>query len=380
MKKNLILYALLIVYILFNVFVLTSINLPLFNELINPLVWIILFVVAYFLSKEESIRYKDQTNKIQTVVVILIIYSIFYFMLGMFFGYQRTPYSKDFLAIVKNLWAFGSIIFLQEYVRNSMIRIGKKNVLNFIMISLLFSFANIFYTSLFSHFSDIREIFTYTTSVIIPLFVTHGVLTYLSYVGGSKIPIVYRCIVFLPEFLLPILPNLDWFITAVIGLSLPLIVFVYVSYVHMIKTERLSRRSRRKYNPVLYVPTFVLIVFIVCFVIGVFKYQPIAVLSGSMSPTFNRGDAVVVKKLNRAEKDDLSKGDIIEFVSGSKYVVHRIVSVDHDQYGNRVFITKGDANNANDVGQVDYDSVIGTVSFIVPYIGYPSVWLSGMLS
>ena len=380
MKKNLILYALLIVYILLNVFVLSSANIPLYNELINPLVWGVLLAVAYYLSREESIRYKDQNGKTQSLLVALIAYVILYFLLGMVFGYQKTPYAKDFLAIMRNLWSFGSIIFLQEYVRNAMIRIEKKQVLNFIIIALLFSFANISYTSFFSHLSDVREIFIYTASIIIPLFVTNAILTYLSYVGGMRIPIIYRCVVSLPEFILPIIPNLDWFLTAVIGLSLPIAIFVYISYVHIMKTERMSRRAKRKYNPLVYFPAFGLIIVVVCFVIGVFKYQPIAVLSGSMAPTFCRGDAVVVKKLTPHEKDDLVKGDVIQFVSGSKFVVHRIARVTNDQYGNRVFITRGDANNANDVGQVEYDDVIGEVSFIIPYIGYPSVWLSGMMS
>ena len=380
MKKNIILYALLISYILFDIFVPTAVNIPLFNELINPFIWVVIVGITYFISREETIRYKDQNNKAQSLIVALIIYLIIYFFLGIIFGYQRTPYGKDILSIMKNLWAFGSIIFLQEYVRNSMIRNEPKKIINFIIIALLFSFANVSYTSFISHLSDVREVFTYTAAVLIPLFVTHAALTYLSYVGGMRLPIIYRCLIYLSEFIVPIIPNLDWFLTAVIGLSLPLIVFVYISYVHIVKTERLSRRTKRKYNPIVYFPTFILIVVVVCFVIGIFKYQPIAVLSGSMSPTFNRGDAVIVKKLNDEEKTNLKKGDIIEFASGSKYVVHRIAEVTNDRYGNRIFITKGDANNANDAGQVEYENIIGKVSFVVPYIGYPSVWLSGMIS
>ena len=380
MRKNLVLYALLIAYILLDVFVLSTTNIPLFNELINPFIWAVIVMVAYFLSRGESIRYRNEVNKVQSLIVALIIYSILYFFLGLLFGYQRTPYSKEFFAVLKNLWSFGIVIFLQEYVRNAMIRIEKKKIINFIIIVILFGCINVSYSSFSSHLGDVRDIFTYTAAIVIPLFVTNAVLTYLSYIGGMKLPIIYRCIIYLPEFILPIIPNLDWFVTAVIGLLLPLSVFVYMSYIHIIKTERLSRRTQRKYNPVIYAPIFGLIAIVVCFVIGVFKYQPIAVLSGSMAPTFNRGDAVVVKKLTQYEKDDLVKGDIIQFISGSKYVVHRISKVTNDQYGNRVFITKGDANNANDIGQVEYDNIIGKVSFIVPYIGYPSVWLSGIIS
>ena len=113
------------------------------------------------------------------------------------------------------------------------------------------------------------------------------------------------------------------------------------------------------------------------FVIGLFKYQPVAVLSGSMSPTFNRGDAVIVEKLNNREKDELKVGDIIQFVSGTKFVVHRIIDISNDENGNKLFITKGDHNNAADVGSVSLENIKGKVSFYIPLIGYPSVWLSG---
>ena len=89
---------------------------------------------------------------------------------------------------------------------------------------------------------------------------------------------------------------------------------------------------------------------------------------------------IILWKLTKSEKNELKKGDVIQFTSGSKYVVHRIVDVDNDQYGNRIFVTKGDHNNGEDVGTVGYDQIVGKVSFVVKYIGYPSVWLSGMVS
>ena len=72
--------------------------------------------------------------------------------------------------------------------------------------------------------------------------------------------------------------------------------------------------------------------------------------------------------------------DVIQFVSGTKYVVHRIVDVTNDNYGNKLFITKGDHNNTIDADKVHLENVKGKVTFVVPFIGYPSVWLSGAIS
>ena len=380
MKKNLILYALLIIYLLLTIFVLAPAQLPLYNEVINPLLWIILFAAAVFLSRGETLRVKDERNKTQSLIIALIIYSICYFLLGLVFGYQRTPYAKELFSILKNLWSFAGIIFFQEYIRNALVRIEKKNVLNFVAAACFFALVNIQFTSLSDHFTDIQEAFKYTTSVLIPLFVTSAVLTYLSYIGGAKLPIIYKLFMVVPEFILPIVPGLDWFITAVLGITVPLVIFVYLNYVHISKTERLSRKAKQKYNPAAYIPMFILIGLVVCFVIGIFKYQPIAVLSGSMSPTFNRGDAVVIRKLSSDEKYSLAKDDVIQFVNGNKFVIHRIIDVTNDEKGNKLFITKGDANNAPDADKVSYDAISGKVLFVIPYIGYPSVWLNGMVS
>lgn len=373
-------YALLLLYIFVNAVLIDSSAIPFYNEIVNPVIWIIICTVAVMLSRDTTLRVKDENNKTQSLVIILIIYIIIYFLLGLLFGFQKTPYSKDIFSILKNIWSFGGIIFFQEIIRASMIKLEKKKYINFIMIAILFVGVNLSFNNFGENFSSVKDTFIYLATTLIPLIVTSGVLTYLSYIGGARLPIIYRLFVTLPEFIVPIMPNLDWFVTAVIGITLPLAVFVYLNYVHINKQERLSRRARKKYSPVVYIPVFVFIALVAGFVIGVFKYQPVAVLSGSMSPTFNRGDAVVIQKLTKAEKNELKEGDIIQFTSGSKFVVHRIVEIGNDEYGNKTFTTKGDHNNGNDTYPVGIDQVVGKVSFVIPYIGYPSVWLSGMVS
>ncbi len=380
MKKSLIMSALVILYIIINSLVITPSQVPFYNELINPMMWIGLCVMAILLSKDSVLRVKDESNKTQSLIIVMIIYIILYFLLGLIFGFQKTPYSKNIFSVITNIWSFGGIIFFQEFIRASMIKVEHKRKFNFILVTILFTLANLSFTNFFDHFANVKEGFIYTVSTLIPLIVSNGVFTYLALIGGPKLPIVYRLFVTLPEFVVPILPNLDWFGTAIIGVTLPLAVFVYLNYVHVKKTERFSKRESRQYSPAVYIPVFIVIALVAGFVIGIFKYQPIAVLSGSMSPTFDRGDAVVVEKLNKAEKRELKKGDIVQYASGSQYVIHRIVEIENDVYGNRTFITKGDNNNGNDLNPVSSDQVVGKVAFVIKYIGYPSVWLSGMVS
>ncbi|WP_148415577.1 signal peptidase I [Haloferax sp. KTX1] len=97
------------------------------------------------------------------------------------------------------------------------------------------------------------------------------------------------------------------------------------------------------------------------------------VLSGSMSPTFDAGDVVVVRDVPPA---DISEGDIITYrEAGSAItdertdrVTHRVVAVDRSG-DSPVFRTKGDANEDVDSDPVAADRVVGRVWFHVPYLG-----------
>lgn len=379
MKSNFIIYGLLIFYLIINTFLLIPTGLDYYNY-INPFIWIGMFGLSYYLSQDSNLRIKGKKDKTQNLIIAMILYIIIYFLSGLVFGFERTPYSKSLISIIKNIWFFGSVVVFQEFIREDLIKNDKKSVLNFVFMTIVFALLDINISNISNQFADVQSGFIFVSTILIPATVSSAILTYLVYISGCKSSIIYRMFMLLPPFIVPIVPDYDWFATAIMGITVPLGVYVYLNYVHINKSERLSNREKRKYNPAVYVPVFVFIGLLAGFVIGVFKYQPIAVLSGSMSPTFNRGDAVVIEKLNTQEKDNLKKGDIIQFVSGTKYVVHRINDVTNDEYGNKMFITKGDHNNAVDFDKVHLENVKGKVAAIIPFIGYPSVWLSGAIS
>ncbi len=100
-----------------------------------------------------------------------------------------------------------------------------------------------------------------------------------------------------------------------------------------------------------------------------FGYQTLAVLSGSMEPTYHVGSILFVKKMPAQE---IQVGDPITFhLAGQNMVAtHRVVRVDKEK---KQFITKGDANNAED-GPTSFESLVGRASKIsVPLLGYISV-------
>jgi len=376
MGKSLLMCGVLLLYFALSLTILTPGNIPLFNVLVNPIIWIMITLTAWFLAKNDNLRTKNSQEKLQSILIVMIIYIIIYFGIGLFAGFQRTPYAKDLFSILKNVWAFGGVIIFEEITRNAMIRMNSKKSWYLVLITILFILIQINFGALIASYATIQSGFTYTSSIILPIIASNILLTYMSYIGGIKLPVIYRFVMSLPPFIVPIIPNLNWFITAVIGVTLPLIVYIYINYVHVRRVERLNRRKAKQYSPVGYIPVFAILTCVVLFVVGAFKYQPIAVLSGSMVPTFFRGDAVVIEKLSDSEKKNLKEGDIIQFASGGKYVIHRIVKIKKDKYENNIFITQGDYNNVEDAGHVEYEQIVGKYKFRIPFIGYPSVWLN----
>ncbi|GAA0669315.1 signal peptidase I [Natronoarchaeum mannanilyticum] len=92
------------------------------------------------------------------------------------------------------------------------------------------------------------------------------------------------------------------------------------------------------------------------------------VLSDSMSPEIESGDAIIVEETDPAS---IQEGDVITFVRSDEGtpVTHRVSGVD-ESGGQLSFETKGDANEQPDPTQVPAGNVIGAVAFTIPYIGY----------
>ena len=101
-------------------------------------------------------------------------------------------------------------------------------------------------------------------------------------------------------------------------------------------------------------------------------FEPMGILSGSMEPAYNVGGLVFIDTNARAE--DIGVGDAIAYrLRDDTVVTHRVIAKDE---GARAFTTKGDANNAEDLAPVPYDSLIGKAVFHVPRAGYVLMNLS----
>ena len=379
-KKVVALYAVIIAFLIGRVFIFSGSLESKYTSLCNPLFWLFMAILSYLVARDEpSQKMRNKYDITQSIVIIVIIYCMIYFSLGLVFGYERSPYSHEVVAILKNLWTFISVIVFQEFTRYQLVKLSPKKIGYYALITALFIIAEIDFWNFSSNFSNNVEFFKYMSQTIVPLIVTNCLFTYLSIMSANLPATIYRCLLMLMTILLPIFPSLNWLIKAMMEIVLVIIASLYVNYVDIKSSRIMTRRQVKKESVVSYIPFVIVLVVLVCFISGTFKYQPIAVLSNSMLPTFARGDAVIMKKIDKKDLKKLKKGTILYYSKEGRLIVHRIVSVKHTDDGKVEVTTKGDNNNANDPWVITEDDMIGTVSFMIPYIGYPSVWVNELL-
>ena len=96
------------------------------------------------------------------------------------------------------------------------------------------------------------------------------------------------------------------------------------------------------------------------------NYKFLIVESGSMEPAIHTGSVVVVKPV-----ESYQAGDVITFEDrgDDKTTTHRIVDLEVIS-GKTQYITKGDANNAEDTNRVSQSKVVGKVLISIPFAGY----------
>lgn len=92
--------------------------------------------------------------------------------------------------------------------------------------------------------------------------------------------------------------------------------------------------------------------------VSVLGYTYFEVASGSMSPTIEKDDMVIVK-LN----SDYEQEDIVTYKLNGDFITHRVKRIDSS-----TITTKGDANNTKDA-PISKDNILGRVVLIIPKAG-----------
>ena len=97
----------------------------------------------------------------------------------------------------------------------------------------------------------------------------------------------------------------------------------------------------------------------------IFGMKAAIILTGSMEPKIPTHSVVFVD--THTQVNEINVGDIIAFrVNDDTTVTHRVIEIDNNL---NEFITKGDANETEDLAPVPFDNFMGKTELVIPYVG-----------
>ena len=322
---------------------------------------------------------KCKINKIKRNVTILVfivttIYFIGIYGIGILTGYKTTNFEYSIKGVFDS--SFGLIVYIAcaEFLRYIFISGNRDKKYLIVLFTIVATLIEINLTLDFSNIGGIVSIFNLITKAILPAFAKNLLLSYLSYNLGVIPPLIYNIIMSIYMFVVPVFPNLNDYVVSLLGILLPYAIYIFASrMISEYYDQTTPEFNHRVFNVVDIVIGFIVLVLVI-FISGYFRFQLIGIASGSMYPSIKKGDAVMVDKKQKIE--DLKVGDIIAYRKDDKIIIHRIVSKEMNQDGTIAVDTKGDANNTNDNVEVTNNELVGKITFTIPYLAWPTVWLT----
>ncbi|MDD2360001.1 MAG: signal peptidase I, partial [Syntrophaceticus schinkii] len=189
--------------------------------------------------------------------------------------------------------------------------------------------------------------------------------------GGPLPAIAYRGVLQAFEWFSPVLPDLNWAMKALVGTVVPVVALGIIQEYFSFQLAPCCRRKKRGEQGIVSAAAFsVAAVIAIWFSLGVFPVKPAVIYSGSMRPSIEVGDIVIVAQKNTSLLD---VGDVISYrVKDSPIpTVHRVITIEGDG-SSKAFITKGDDNKEADQ-PVKPEQVMGKVVLKIPRVGWASI-------
>ena len=211
----------------------------------------------------------------------------------------------------------------------------------------------------------------------LPAIVLSAVATAFTSGGGIGVSAAYLWPIFTLKWLMPILPAYDWTVGALMGTAIPMGALVVARTLYEGTEEFRERYPEPPPAPpdaprswTRWSATAIAAVLIILFSNGIFGVRPYLLAGVSMEPAFERGDVIIVREV---PLETLEANDVIRFRQSRIDVAHRIIQILEDD-GELVFVTQGDNMERADP-VVTADRVSGKVTFVIPRIGWPSLWI-----
>ena len=339
-----------------------------FNKKVLALILAPVAVITVLLIKKKKAM---SFNSRQVTILMAgfgLIYLFVFYLMGIYFGYYKSPTPFGFKTIINFIIPFAVIIVASEFIRKTLI--VQKGKLSRVLLTIIMVLIDlVIYAGVYNVFV-LDDMLTILGFILFASISCNLLYNYITYRFGSKGVIIYRLMTIMYAYFIPYIPDIYIFFRSFLRMLYPYIIYLVLEYTYSKANFATSYRDRKKNlvaTAVLAVVMSLLIALISC----KFRYGVLVVGSGSMTGSMNLGDAVVYESYHNQE---IKKNEIIIFYKDNMKLVHRVIKIDN-MNGEVRYYTKGDANTNVDNGYITKDDIIGTTLFKIRYIGYPTLWL-----
>ncbi len=367
--------VLLLIISLFQIYVVKSFSYPIYL-----LILFVILGVSYYFLKFDKRKERLSKDIMLIIGIVVLLYWLIIYIVGYFSGFLMNSYQRSFFGITKNvLYGFG-LIASSEMFRHMFLRRRNDNKKIFVLTILVISMLEIVTKFSANQLDSNVQILKLLFSVVVPIFSKNIFLSFITLKVGCLSSILYRSLMELPLYIVPIIPNLGYYIENLVITILPLIILLIIYKLYYSDDGKIvSSRMYNKMNKisnVIYSFIVILLLGVVLLVSGIGRYIVYTIGSASMEDTINVGDVVVIDKKDKEFKEN----DIIAFYHNDVILVHRIIKIYKDAYG-EYYQTKGDNNETADSWLVKEKDVVGQYRMRFRWVGWPTVklneWLLG---
>jgi len=365
--------------LILTVYLVTNLIIPLTLKgntifLADAFLWLAVILTTLLFAKlyQTSLWKTDKTViQIAAIIAIFQIFLLIFTSFFMGFGENAVTWTSATLTFYFPflLTPFIAMELSRAFLTTKISR--HKPTLALLLISL-------FYTLLLTTIPTYTSLTTplaiseFLIKTFIPTLAISLLATYFAYLGGFPANLIYMAIPTFFSWFSPILPNPSWEVQSIITVTAATVGFLVLDQtVKPFPTRKIHRTLKKQKSQLPYWTAIALIGLITIWSsTGLLGFTPTIIASGSMQPTLNVGDMVIV--LSTPAKA-IKIGDIIQYRTADTPTVHRVIDK-YEAGGTTWFVTQGDANNAPD-DPVNERQVMGKAIFTIPKLGWVSIYL-----
>ena len=396
---NFILLYIIIAYALIYFLIIANF-IPNYASLLNLVFIVGITIASYFIygftkNKVEGVK----KSILKEIGIAVFVYFTFIFTLGLFTGYYQNPYSMRLIGIIRNciipLFTITTLeLFRYMFVTKNR---GYKGTLIFgSLIMALFDVVIAYYIFDFT----LYNFFVFFTVTVLPLIFKNLVLSYITAKSGYQACLIYVIPLGLFKYFIPVVPALGDYLTCIINITLPTLVYMYASRLVTndlleqevkrlqerndltLKREIDKKKDKKKINLykifLLDIPLIFIFSIFVVLISGIFNYHLIGVDTSAISPTVSRGDAIMIYK--GYKPDQYRTNDIVVYKAGDEYIVDRLAKTEIDDNGNANLYVITEVTGADITYKQVTEDVLGIYNrFRVPVVAYPTIWFKDFI-